>query len=81
MERTIYNKLKDNRLSVTDVHSILTESGIVISRRALQYQIDTNFTKCKDEMLLSAINLMVDTRKILINNLKELNEWYSSSML
>lgn len=71
LDRTVYNELKERRVSTLDLHSILQKIGIVIPQRTLQYHLDNNFRTTTDDRLKAVAGEIIKNYDELINNLSK----------
>lgn len=69
-DRIIYKKLKSKRISTLDVSSVLTDLGIIIPKRTLQYYLDTNFRTCSDVRVEQIAITMIRNYDNLLKELK-----------
>ena len=67
--RKYYTSLKDRGISILFVHRFLSAAGVIIPQRTLQYHIDNDFLKCKDDALESKIKLIISEYNNLVTKL------------
>lgn len=59
-ERLTYDRLKSRGISVIFVHRLLSSAGFNIPKRTLQHYIDSDFLKCKDDLLKNKVELIIN---------------------
>ena len=69
-ERKLYDKMKSRNISTLQLHRVLSEIGIDIPKRTLQYYLDSNMLKCSDDRIEKVANFLIKSMDKIVLNLK-----------
>lgn len=70
-ERKLYNTMKTLSISTLEVHRVLEEIKIDISKRTLQSYFDNDFSTCKDDRIEEVVKQMIKSKQELLKKLKQ----------
>jgi hypothetical protein len=71
LDRKVYYRMKERRISTLDLHHVLKSIGIEIPQRTLQYHLDSNFKTTIDDRLKFVADEMIKNYDELITNLSK----------
>ena len=70
VDRKYFKSLRQRKLSVIFLHEVLSRAGIDVSKRTLQWWVDSDFLKCTDERVIQASKKVISNYDNLIKELQ-----------
>lgn len=70
IKRNLYDKLKKRNISTLQLNRVLSEVGIDIPQRTLQYYLDSDMKKCNDDRIETVANYLIKNHDTIIYKLK-----------
>jgi|31_taG_2_1085359.scaffolds.fasta_scaffold02453_9 hypothetical protein len=68
--RRLYDRMKSRNISTLQLHRVLNEIDIHIPKRTLQYYLDSDMLKCKDDRVQKVADFLIKSFDETILNLK-----------